>query len=283
MAHGYGSALFRAYPVTSQGVQTSPVLSAIGSVHGNDNTSNTIGQIKFSPDGRKLAVAVFEDWFFEVFDFNTQTGLLSNPVTLQNPNLYKSGAYSVEFSPDGSKLYVLYSRDLTIDQYNLRAGSPQAIKNLLVTILNWSINNQSVSLRPEVRNLQLATDGKICVMRSANPGYPTLDQAIGIIEQPNEPGLACAYKDRALDGFGEIPIMNPFCFPSFPAHLLNPVPRIVYETGCLGSATQFWIAQQGQKLFLLIMPNGNGSLLTRIIIQHWRSLRIVLQRLAVIR
>jgi hypothetical protein len=73
------------------------VTSAIGStVNGAD--LNTIGYLKFSPDGTKLAQAVYGNNYFELFDFDKSTGEVSNPLLLTSYNLATYGAYGVEFS-----------------------------------------------------------------------------------------------------------------------------------------------------------------------------------------
>ena len=62
------------------------------------------GYMKISPDSKTLAVAT--SFFTELFDFNNITGTISNAKQLlKNSNTISS--YGVEFSPDGSKLYIV--------------------------------------------------------------------------------------------------------------------------------------------------------------------------------
>ncbi len=57
--------------------------------------------MKFSTNGKRLALAVFELEFCEVFDFDNSTGVVTNPITIQ-----LEAAEHVEFSSDGTILYI---------------------------------------------------------------------------------------------------------------------------------------------------------------------------------
>ncbi len=92
---------FYTYSVGPQGLDiNNPVISTIGYAH-----SNPIGEMEFSPDGTKLAFNAWLDYFVALFDFNSSTGVFSNPrrkyysQTLGTP-------YAVEFSPNGQYLFV---------------------------------------------------------------------------------------------------------------------------------------------------------------------------------
>jgi hypothetical protein len=74
------------------------VITAIGETPGQGNTNgilSTIGQMKISPDGKKLALAVYGASVpstmglggFQLFDFDASTGVISNSLILLNaPN-----------------------------------------------------------------------------------------------------------------------------------------------------------------------------------------------------
>lgn len=108
MAHQSSSIDYEAYLVTKAGI-TDTVVSSVGYNQGGTG----IGQMKFSPDGSKLAVALDLERTVQIFDFDNQTGVVSNPTTVKISKDYHS-TYGLEFSPDGSKLY------LTTDNYSLR-------------------------------------------------------------------------------------------------------------------------------------------------------------------
>lgn len=109
ITHEWNSNNFFAYLVTPAGVNTTPITSTVGAFHGGGNTSNAIGNLKFSPNGERLALAqAYEPNFVEVFDFDTATGLVSNPIFINGifTENGSDGPYGVEFSPDSNTLYV---------------------------------------------------------------------------------------------------------------------------------------------------------------------------------
>jgi len=91
IVHKFYSDAFYAYQLSSTGI-SAPVISHIGSVHptGSQNISASIGQLKASPDGTKLAIVNGNSnhSIAEYFDFDKGTGLLSNMVDFQTNLLY---------------------------------------------------------------------------------------------------------------------------------------------------------------------------------------------------
>ncbi len=183
-AHGWNDSTFYAYLVTTTGVNPVPVTSATGSLHGGSD-DNTIGQMKFSPQGNLLALGVRIEGFFELFDFDNTTGIVSNPLRLQIPQFLS--AYGVEFSPGGSRLYVCTDSFNSLYQYDLTSGNPTTIINSLTTV--GTISGGAGSL-------QLATDGKIYVAHYIGTnGNPYL----GRINSPDVSGTGCSYVNNAVN------------------------------------------------------------------------------------
>lgn len=183
LTHLWNSDIFHAYLLTEAGFQKTPVVSAVGAMH-EGNTGNTIGCMKVSPDGKKLALAIKTIGYVELFDFSTKTGKISNPIRFEFGE--NALMYGIEFSSDNSKLYVTAGSLQELYQIDLKAGSPDAIFKSKIFIARnaaWS------------GCLQLAPDGKI---------YAAIFGAkyLGIIHYPNRVGKACEYIEQGifLDG-----------------------------------------------------------------------------------
>jgi len=219
MAHGWNDSTFYSYLVTNSGVNTTPVISSTGTTHSGNN-DNTIGQMKFSPAGDKLALGVRIAGFFELFDFDNATGLVSNPVLLQIPQFIS--AYGVEFSPDGSRLYVCTDSFNSLYQYDLSSGNPAVIINSLLTV--GTISGGAGSL-------QLGPDGKIYIAHYLGTGG---NSYLGRINSPNAAGTGCNYINNAVNlGTGKcffgLPNFISSCFlPTGTKENNSPDPFTVY-------------------------------------------------------
>lgn len=80
--HERGSNRFLAYNISATGVNTNPVISSVGSQIPDDKDF-TLGYLKFSLNGKKI-ISSNTNLNAELFDFNTSTGILSNPKTINN-------------------------------------------------------------------------------------------------------------------------------------------------------------------------------------------------------
>lgn len=204
--HEFNSANFRAYLLSAAGVNTIAIMSSVGTVH---TGQNWCGCMKAAPNGSKLALALYENpgqGNFELYDFNTSTGTVSNPLILTSFN----SAYGCEFSSDGSKLYATPFAGNILYQYNLCAGSPSAIINSQVS---FSVTSAG--------QLQLASDGKIYVARWNK-------SALGVINNPNAAGTLCNYVDN---GQSIAPKFSTLGLPNFNNDLLRFLPSYSYTFG----------------------------------------------------
>ena len=172
ITHAYPSNEYYVYPVTDNGVGN-PVITAIGEpIIGTDNT---VGYLKFSPNGQKLvSVRLYaSNNSIEIYNFNTSTGVLLNYQGINYP-MY---IYGISFSPDNTKLYI--SRG---------ANVPNELEQFDITIPNFQ--NFPYVIIPNTSTgygaLQLAPDGKIYL---AKPGLNYLC----VINNPNLAGAACDY------------------------------------------------------------------------------------------
>mgnify|MGYP000571742801 CR=1 FL=1 len=215
VAHGFNNNDFLSYSVTSIGVNSTPVISSTGSDILADVYSE--GCMKISPNGQKLAMANV-GLNAQLFDFNTSSGMVSNPITLSNG--WEYGAYGIEFSPNSSVLYISSPiPDYGIYQYNLDAGSNTDIINSEIEISNNLVG---------FGQLQLATDGKIYI---AKYNSTFLD----VISEPNAVGVSCNYTQNA------IPLNSRKSFLGLPPFIQSffSISNIQFVNTCLGDATEF--------------------------------------------
>lgn len=214
VTHKTNSSEFLAYKITSAGVDHLPVISNVGSfVFGS---SYTIGAIKISPKGDKLAVANYNQ-DVQLFDFNLGTGVLSNPITLLNDSTNNS-YYGIEFSPNGNVLYASMEYG-GIYQFNLNAGTTSDILNSITEIAQSPIGYGA---------LQLAVNGKIYATQ-ANSDY------LHAINNPNSIGLACNYQHNAVFLKGGKSYLG---LPPFIQSFFN-LDAIAFENTCFGDTTTF--------------------------------------------
>lgn len=209
VTHDWNSNNFRAFLVTAAGVGA-PVNSAVGTVH-NGSNANTIGQMKASPNGRKLGLAIHDAPFnsFELYDFNNSTGVVSNPLTLGTTFNW---AYGCEFSPDGTKFYggKYGGGSYQLYQWNICAGTNAAIIASIFTVATMPAMPMS---------LQAALNGKIYVCRFSQ-------QVDGVINAPNTLGAGCNYVDL---GQSTAPRTNNLGLPNFiTSFLKTPPPPFTY-------------------------------------------------------
>lgn len=178
--HELNSNNFYAYLVTAAGVNSIPVITSIGSVH----TGKGVGQLKFSPDGCKIAVAMSDDGIVELFNFNNQTGVLSNALTLAGSD-YET-CYGVEFSPDGSRLYIGIEAQKKVYQFDVSKPTLSAIVASRVLV-----GTIGAHLASGIAGFQLGPYGKIYISRTGQ-------RWLGVIHNPNAPGLLCQLEAEGI-------------------------------------------------------------------------------------
>ena len=224
VSHEYNSNVFRSYLLSSGGLSAGSVNSSCGAAV--SNTLETIGYMKCSPQGSKLLCARYNitaapSTVAELFDFDSSTGVVSNPVALLN-----ASSYGCEFSSDGSKAYVgLYDKQ-TILQYNLCAGSNSAI-----IASQYSINCPGATIGA----LQLAPDSKIYVSLFSS-------SVLAAINSPNQAGATCNFALNALSIPGATTQLG---FPNFIADYFKPLASTFSHTASCLTASFTSQAQVG--------------------------------------
>jgi len=219
VAHGWNNNSFYSYKVTNSGVDSVPVISNVGMVHaGSLNSRTSIGYMKLSPDGSKLAVAITGANMIEWFDYNNSSGTVTNSRQIPSPDA--GSPYGIEFSPDGKFLYFTSVNPTTnatnnLYQVDLATGSAP-------TLLN--------QLAHDLTAIQLAVDGKIYVARYSK-------SYLGVIENPTRPGVACNFIEDGLSlGAGKSLLGLPNFIQSY-----FDIPPITYDTKCKGDQTYMFL------------------------------------------
>ena len=204
---------FDSYSFTSAGLNMVPVTSFTGLPNTGD-----IGYLKASPDGTKLSAALWNSGnYFELFDFNKTTGIVSNGLTLPF-HAASSGAYGVEFSPNNRYLYCAWITPGDIRQYDVQAGSAAAIAASEVYLGSTAVAFNGA--------LQLGPDKKI-YLAQYGASY------LGVINNPDIGGTGCNFIDvgPTIAGFSQLGLPN---YPSF-----YFTPTVSFRDTCFGDTTFF--------------------------------------------
>ncbi len=226
---------FCAFLFNENGLQQTPVVSAVGSSHNasdeGENGNNTMGCMKISPDRKKIAVALPGTNQVELFDFNSCTGEITNPEIIP----FIDGPYGIAFSPDSRKLYVslYFNAGFNGAIYQVDLSAP-ALSPALVGISS-SFNFQSVG------SLQLGPDNRIyCSINSEN--------WLSAITQPNNTGVACGFVDQfvTLGSSGLQDLKGLFGLPQIVFDVSGNSPSVIPEpivpdSSCLNTELSFSI------------------------------------------
>ncbi|MFK8103953.1 MAG: gliding motility-associated C-terminal domain-containing protein [Saprospiraceae bacterium] len=203
VTHAYDSNAFNTFLVSCQGVQLEPVVSRVGRLHRESNSGccqgfAAEGAMAISKNHRRLAVTWNEitsfslggptvsKWQAELFDFNPNTGKLSNPLTLSNQNgIDQFLAYGICFSPDQKRLYLSVQEAAKIPkllQFDLTKDEIFATRMEIARNLD----------EQQYGALEIGPDGKIYVARN-QLSY------LSVINNPNQLGDAVSYEEEGVD------------------------------------------------------------------------------------
>jgi gliding motility-associated-like protein len=232
VTHHWGNDAFAAYQVTAAGINMTPVISNTGF----DMDYRTVGQevefsmgaIKISPDGTKLAIA-HNKLGVELFDFDAATGQVSNPIRLREDD---QEYYGVEFSPNSEVLYISVGAGSLL-QYDLNAMDIPGSEFEIVD-------------DPLIFGLQLGIDGKMYIALDFVP-------YLAAVNQPNVVGAGCDFQLQAVDldtgisFFALPPFIQSYFLVTFEA-----------ENFCLGDGTEFSI-DTSDPITSIIWNFGDGN------------------------
>lgn len=215
IVHGWNNADFYVFSLTATGINTIPITTTIGSVHGG-TFQNSHGALKSSPNAQKLACAVRGVRECQIFEFNNANGQISNPITVS----FGPQIYGVEFSDDSRFLYVgTTTNPANIHQLDLNAGTPAAVvaSNTIVATHTGFIGA-----------LQLGFDLRIYVCQFQS-------SSLAVIQQPRLQGPACGYTSNAQFLGGKL---SQYGLPNFLQSFFITA-DFSYQDTCSGLPTSF--------------------------------------------
>ncbi len=242
LAHEYGNNNFRAYPISEQGIGQ-PVISSVGSVHSFADLDEGRGYIKFGGDSTGTVVAVALNDRVELFNFDSQTLELTDPVSIDFPNT----PYGVEFASD------------TLGNTVLMVSTNQGLYSATIDRPINEGDNIPVIAGPtgNFGAIQRGPDGQVYV---AEQGSATLRSIIpnlqtGVIEFGGSP---VALPDGATSGLG---------LPDYIFQGGNSFsePSISVDNACVGNETSFTatptdpVIDQFQWTILALGANGTPT------------------------
>jgi gliding motility-associated-like protein len=192
---------FYSWHLTSAGI-TDTVISQIGTLHGWDNVfsiwrdSYAQGEMKFNQNGTKLALAIskYDPAYLDLFDFDNNTGIVSNFCHFVIDSAVYARIWGVEFSPDGSKLYATLSGGSggkKVYQFDINAGGGDcdSIKASRYLLFQSFINGVMTGIKS-------APDGKIYLI--GNTYYDLCS-----IDFPNVAGSGAGFNLSAVNLSGQ--------------------------------------------------------------------------------
>jgi Secretion system C-terminal sorting domain len=151
-----------------------------------------LGQMSFSPDGRKFAYSYFDGTFgatnnyIRLFDFDRCTGLFSNKIEVVYIENY--GGLGLSFSPDSKKLYA--GTFIKIVQLNLDTTNITASLDTVAVYDGYGYPHPL--LKTDFWLMYLAANGKIYL----SSGNSVID--MHYINYPDSNGIACDFRQHAI-------------------------------------------------------------------------------------
>jgi len=181
-------------PITSEGVQPAQ-LKCSGKVWTDDDSG---GQAVFTPDGKKY---IRFNWWngLNIFNFNTATGDLSNPIDIMFPNDTINYVGGAAVSSNSRYLYVCARKK--VYQFDLQAPNVEDSKVLVAVYDGYQNPNSTIFYLAA-----LAPDSKIYISSTSS----TLN--LHVINKPNCPGLSCELEQHGV----VLPAYNFATIPNMP-------------------------------------------------------------------
>ncbi|WP_372752083.1 gliding motility-associated C-terminal domain-containing protein [Labilibaculum sp.] len=238
LMHAWDTRDFYAYQFSASGLST-PVISTVGVLHNSDQNS-AIGYMKISPSGSKLALAIYTQNLVELFDFNTSSGVVSNPIQLNN----YTTPYGIEFSPSGEFLYVSLFLDGELYQFNISSNDETTINasSQLVGSGSWLYGA-----------LQLAPDNRIYMAKIGTNGT-TGSLNLDVLNSPDVAGTGVDFVADSQNLSGRRSRLG---LPNFVTSIFTL--EFAYQYDCLGDDTEFTIVSDLSNIADASWDFGDGN------------------------
>ena len=202
---------FYAFKVDVNGVDTNPIISTVGpNIFVDGYRRNSLGYLKASPDASKILVAHFGEATVTagdaggsvyLFDFDNETGIISNPSELYSAQNNDS-PYGVEFSAENKKAYA------TIGIGPSGNGPSQ--------IVQWDLESDDIPASIQIIHtsntisagaLQLGIDRRIYRAQVSFANFINSGRYLGVINNPEADGLGTNYDEQGvfldINGFNQ--------------------------------------------------------------------------------
>ncbi len=212
-------------------------------------------QSVFSPDGKRYARANSRN-DGQIFEFDRCSGEFTNAIKLSLPPELSLTA-GIAFSPNSRFLYI--NNGYSLYQFDLNAPDVQASRILVGTYDNF------VAPFPTTFNqMQLAPDNKIYM--NATNGVHT----IHVINNPDEKGLGCNFKQHSID----LPVHIGLGMPNYPFFRLLDFQNSPCDTLLISTNNQ----EKSNKSNVSVFPNpANGTLII-----NWGNLDVNASKILII-
>lgn len=241
VSHDFNNNVFKVSHLTKQGL--SPARNyPIGLPH--DAATKGEGQMKISPDGTKIAVVVPGPPrnFVEIFNFSDSTGAITGPPLRLDLGPAPPSAYGLEFSPDGTKVYISMKGDTAKKAPSLLLQYDLTLQDSLFVANSRTVIDSS--LTEIFGSLQFAPDNKIYLAKQGSKN-------LGVISQPNgNTKMEVGYTSSGFDLGGKISQLG------LPNLVQNEIqqgsgPGISASDTCFGDKTQLqagpWCQERNEK------------------------------------
>ena len=176
MDHIYTTNIYYTYLLKNDSIY-SESYQTIGKIYSENG--HGAGSALFSPDGKKYAYSNAYDGVY-LFDFDRETGMLSNPrYTLTNNTKQEGVIYGLAFSANSQYLYACCVKYLyQIDTNNDDLDEGLVLVDSLIEGVDlpcksvFPMNFYKPYLAPDCRIYMMATNGDYCIHVINNPDFP---------------------------------------------------------------------------------------------------------------